>query len=253
MKNLSTSAISIIIACIVFLYIFFGFIEFAGIDWNNIVIAPLIIVLMFLCRALIDDIISNHVKNLPRITDLKYSLFVLLKKHDYELDDIEAYITHTNDYDDAQRIMHILKKNKIQIDSVEKTQEIIEHGDIVDIISTISDKQTRKELSGILKDYGKDEWFRIIRSQYETKELLNRKKAFNGTFNILSIASIVLGIYVIQDIWYFVCTHWINLIILCVLMIIQTVITYSKTKNLSLQHYTEVYNEINKAINHMKN
>ena len=241
------------IVMIIVLVVFSSFIEFDGFNWDNLVMIPVILGLFHFLRTVIYEIIHNKVNNKMHIVQQKYRLYTLLKKNDSRLDEIESYIIQHEDINDAKRIRSILLKNNIKIDSIKQIQESIENGEIENIICQITDKQSSKDLKNILKTYGTEVGFVKLRIMYETKSLLNTEKSFELTSGALSILSILLGFYMIQDIWDLICANWINFLFVAICLIIDTILTYSTKNEKTYEYYSQRYNEVKYYIDMMDN
>ena len=189
---------------------------------------PIVFAMYYFLSTFIREIIYNKVNNKPHIVELKYKLYALLKKNDYRLDEIEEFIIKHENTKDAQRLRSILRKNNIKTYSVNQIQDLIETGEIENIISAITDKQSTKEIKEIIQKYGTEIGFMKLRIRYETKSMLDTEKSFPLSSVALSILSTVLGYYLVQDVWNLFCANWINLLIVAIISIIDMIVFYNK-------------------------
>lgn len=239
----------IIIVMIVILVVASSFIYFDGFNWNNIAMIPIFGAIIHLYRTFAYEIIYNKVNRKLDVVEQKYRLHMLLKKNDSRLDEIGSYIIKQEDVKSANRIRRILMNHNIKIGSVKETQELIDNRQIENIVPQITDKKSIEEIKNILRLYGtEDVSFMKLRIMYETKSLLKNEYRFSFTSGAFSILSLLLGFYMIQDVWSLICANWINILLVAFFLIFDTIITYNKMNLQAHECYSKWYDEIQEYI-----
>ena len=135
-------------------------------------------------------------KNNSKIFNAKYDLFYNLKNTDKYLDLLEQDFLKENNKNIISNvyIFYISYSNNAVLNEEEIEKALYENR-IKEIFNSIKiPKKKKKSLMKEIKDFNTNNYFRYFRSEYETKNLLNKNRKLNF-FSLLTIISFLISIY----------------------------------------------------------
>ena len=173
-----------------------------------------------------------------------------MKKHEDKLDALENYLTVKHQRDIETKIWRELRINNVEMNRSD-LREMIHNGKVYSIIDQDIPQKSRKTIYKLLENYETNQYFRSLRSDYESNKIINPPKEQTHSSTILSIFAIVITFYKIEEIKDVIYSRLPMAIFVALMSIIVIYVNYRKSKESTINSYNNGYKYIRTGLNEL--